>query len=316
MVIAIIAVLIGLLLPAVQKVREAAARMSCSNNLKQLMLAFHNFESARGGFPCNREVRQVNATTKANSFWGVQILPYVEQDNVKALYNFDQNYNTAANSGVLATRLKLHVCPSAPNPGRTQLVNATGQPGAPYAAAASDYAALTGVDTVNLYQTRSTGQPGKGFIPGAAPAEPENIIGTNGDNDYVAISRITDGTSNTIGLVEMGGRPDRYKTGPAPDTFTPPPSQTLAAWAGPNVFSATGFLQDGTPAPAQGTLARGGGPCMVNCNNANSIFAFHSGGSNGTLADGSVRFLRSSVTAATVAALITRTGGEVIPGDY
>jgi prepilin-type N-terminal cleavage/methylation domain-containing protein/prepilin-type processing-associated H-X9-DG protein len=316
-VIAIIAVLIGLLLPAVQKVREAAARIKCSNNLKQFGLAFHNFESVRGGLPCNREVRLVPpSNTRVNSFWGVQILPYIEQEPARNLYNFERNYNHSANRAVLVLPLALHLCPSVPNSSRTVPVNSQDQSGVTYQAAVSDYAGLTAVDTVNLYQFRANGQPGKNFIPGRPP-EPDTVIGTNGDNDYVPLARISDGTSQTMMVVEMGGRPNRFKTGRQPDTTVPPPSQTLGAWAGPNTFSATGFLADGTPAPPMnGVATRGGGPCMVNCNNANSIYSFHTGGANAVFADGSVRFLREGTAAAVVAALVTRAGGEVVPGDF
>src|SRR5437667_8375064 len=94
-VIAIIAILIGLLLPAVQKVREAAARMSCSNNLKQLGLALHNFESANGVFPTSGE--GPSASNQYTVFDSVstytQLLPYIEQDNVYRMMNENLRYN-------------------------------------------------------------------------------------------------------------------------------------------------------------------------------------------------------------------------------
>src|SRR5262245_13984576 len=113
-VIAIIAVLIGLLLPAVQKVREAAARMSCTNNLKQIALANMNYESANGTF--------LPGVGKNGCCWGtwmIPILPYMEQDNLFKYYvNFGgldtsgPRYTGGTNATVASTRLKAFTCPS------------------------------------------------------------------------------------------------------------------------------------------------------------------------------------------------------------
>src|SRR5262245_223652 len=87
-VIAIIAVLIGLLLPAVQKVREAAARMQCQNNLKQLGLALHNYHDANSSFPPGGVTNGPCCGTPSGANWAIYLLPYIEQDNLYKLYNF------------------------------------------------------------------------------------------------------------------------------------------------------------------------------------------------------------------------------------
>src|SRR5439155_1147765 len=153
-VIAIIAVLIGLLLPAVQKVREAAARMSCQNNLKQIGLAEHGYHDTYGKFTCSWDYeppKPPQRPTAVAHSWCVYLLPYLEQDNMFRQYNFNgTDYNDQPNGVLIQTPLKVFQCPSSPNQGRVYSfpVPAGVLPGLPsgtLTASASDYTAITGV---------------------------------------------------------------------------------------------------------------------------------------------------------------------------
>jgi prepilin-type processing-associated H-X9-DG protein len=122
----------------------------------------------------------------------------------------------------------------------------------------------------------------------------------------VKIMEISDGTSNTFLAIEAAGRPKNWVRG-----TTGTRTLTQGGWAEQNGFAVRGYQADGTPL---GGVT--GGPCMLNCNNEFSIYAFHTGGANALFADGSVRFARDGATANTIAALITRAGGEVVPSDF
>src|SRR5437763_6025817 len=114
-VIAIIAVLIGLLLPAVQKVREAASRAKCQNNLKQLGLGLHAHHDALGGFPPGKQ----DGTNVPVHTWTPFVLPFIEQQNLYNRYDFTKNWDAAPNdvngTGVIQTRVVTFLCPSAPD---------------------------------------------------------------------------------------------------------------------------------------------------------------------------------------------------------
>jgi prepilin-type N-terminal cleavage/methylation domain-containing protein/prepilin-type processing-associated H-X9-DG protein len=302
-VIAIIGVLIALLLPAVQKVREAANRMACSNNLKQLGLALHNFHDGHGGFPAARHDVPPYAgmrETPPRISWTAQVLPYIEQDNLQKRYRLDLDFQEPENDGFPPytgdkagpnqTDIKVFICPSAP-PGRKG-ANHRG---------ILDYPPPSQIHRPNP------------FVRQMPPNDPtwDGVLGINVER---RLTDITDGTSNTLLLVEDGGRNQYWEMGKFISNSRP--SNLIVgesgAWAVPGShLSVAGFdpSKIGTGQDLQP------GPCAVNCSNDQEIYGFHPGGANVLFADGSVRPLRANTDINIVVALITRNQGEVIPAD-
>jgi prepilin-type processing-associated H-X9-DG protein/prepilin-type N-terminal cleavage/methylation domain-containing protein len=302
-VIAIIAALIGLLLPGVQKVREAANRIRCTNNLKQIGLALHSYHDANNGLPSSFNTPGVPRV----SFF-TRVLPYLEQGNLHAKYDFSQNWYDPANLPITTTPIKIVQCPSTPNPNRLD-----GRPDAPGGwsplVAVSDYGATTHVDP-RLKTAGLVPVVGEGLMPKNDPAP--------------RFANVSDGLSNTIAVAESAGRPQLWQAG-QPVGSPPGVRVNGGGWArAATDFSIDGSTYDGTSLP---------GPCAVNCTNgedsivypdpyygtngSGEIYAFHTGGANVVFADGSVHFLRQNMSIATLAALVTRAGGETIQAsDY
>jgi prepilin-type N-terminal cleavage/methylation domain-containing protein/prepilin-type processing-associated H-X9-DG protein len=276
-VIAIIGVLIGLLLPAVQKVREAAARIKCFNNLKQIGLALHNFENDRGKFPPGSVIGPLQH--------GVFpfLLPYLEQQPLYNQYRWDVSYNAPANQPTVATHLRILQCPSA-EPDR--LVTEAEFPGAwsgGRKGACSDYNGIRGMDSTLA---------DRGWIDPVG-----NYEGALTQNRMVRFADITDGTSNTLLMAEAAGRPQRWQAG----RLVPGVYSAGAAWAAPGLLQGRGSTADGAVQP---------GRCAINCTNQREVYSFHPGGANALMADGSVRFLKAGIDIRAFARLVTRAGGE------
>jgi prepilin-type N-terminal cleavage/methylation domain-containing protein/prepilin-type processing-associated H-X9-DG protein len=305
-VIAIIAVLIGLLLPAVQKVREAAARAKCQNTLKQLALAVHTFHDTHQRFPIAVDRGNLvppNPPAIPNGIWlgwiG-QILPYFEQQN---LYRMVTDTDTATRNAAQATPIPLLICHSDPR-GVTPITLTTST--APWAYTTS-YVAITGLDRWGR------GYPGNAASPIAAPAE--GIIQGKWDGatirpKFVNFTTIPDGTSNTLLLGEQP-----FETGTnvnVVNLWNAGNNDAIMGVANTSKLRETEtatarFQQDGGP-PCPGVAYFGPGDLNNKCH-FNHLWSFHQGGANFAFGDGSVRFLPYSASQILIP-LATREGGE------
>jgi prepilin-type N-terminal cleavage/methylation domain-containing protein/prepilin-type processing-associated H-X9-DG protein len=323
-VIAIIAILIGLLLPAVQKVRDAAARLTCQNNLKQMGLALHNAESATGVFPHGGQGR--NAAGSANVFYTernvqetaptptfglishslhTRLLPFMEQDNVLRLMDLNYAYNDPAfPNNQLAARsvVKSYICPSVGN--RSSSQDAAGFAYTDYSNPAT--AMVNALTPANMELTATGG------LLNTSWGGPRLICLLNGQQPRSA-GQVPDGTSNTVAICEMAGRSDAMPFSPGTSNALNPTGRRFWAWAEPdNAFNVDQLINNNaTPR---------GGPTTcpwtrLNCGPNEEIFSFHTGGANMVMGDGSVRFQRDSTSGLALRAMLTVDGGEVNPAD-
>ena len=303
-VIAIIAILIGLLLPAVQKVREAAARTQCLNNMKQLGLALHGFHDVNGVFPASGWT-QAGPGNPAGKYvgWRPLTLPYIEQENLQKLYDFNVNWWELTNPTAGAVKVKTYQCPSVPQ--RLDVLSAIAKPPRPAmtfanAIAGTDYEAILGVQ------------------PTAINPHMANTAFYNAGNRFSVMSRnsrttmvgITDGTSSTIVVVECGARPLVYLGRTANPALNNDQGIGWIDSEGP--FSLDGATSNGS---AEGCGIAGGCTQAMNAKNNNEPYSFHAGGANFLFADGHVGFVRDSIPLVTLAALCTMQAGEVV-GEY
>jgi len=319
-VIAIIGILIALLLPAVQAAREAARRSQCSNNLKQLGLGLHNYHDVNNTFPFAFMATLPPSALNAQ-VWGVRILPFIEQG---ALYQqYDNRYpavdvtygGLAANVTAVGTPLQSFVCPSTPGGAADRKSNCivnvarlnsalTGSFTAT-SIAPSDYCVINEVGTpytTTAYAGYSSG------IPSDRSAALQPVVPALSLNKGSRMADIRDGTSNTMLVGERVGGPTLYIKGGRPDTtgFIPG-TENGGYW---------GTILNGFAMPFIGSTSDGlgtaGGSCAINCTNrlAQGFYAFHPGGAQFLVCDGSCRFMSETVEAFVFASFITRSGGE------
>jgi prepilin-type N-terminal cleavage/methylation domain-containing protein len=283
-VIAIISVLIGLLLPAVQKVREAAALLSCRNNLKQIGLAMHQYHDAKGAFPVGYyDPTPWPALDNGPGWgWGAFLLPFLEQDNLYRQIRFDLDVGDPANAAVRATFLKIYSCPS-----DELLLTITVTDGGAnsWTLAQGSYVACNGNDGVDDFTT----PPHTGAFVRAVKG--------------YRIADITDGLSNTL---FVGDRTSKL---------------SYCTWVGGPTGALNPFLQAPGNFGAEVTLlmchAGVTGPNSPGVFDADSTSSPHRLGVPFLFGDGSVHFLSNSIDIATWMALATRAGGEAsLNGDF
>jgi prepilin-type N-terminal cleavage/methylation domain-containing protein/prepilin-type processing-associated H-X9-DG protein len=307
-VIAIIGVLIALLLPAVQSAREAARRSQCTNNLKQLGIGVHNFHDTQNQLPVS--TRPDGLTTSPRVSGLTRLLPYVEQAVVYDAINLKINWGNPENFTAEITKINAFLCPTSPNPDRLDGLPEN-NPWTAGVSAVTDYSPITRVDD-RLLTLGLVDKAGPGMLP-------KNLKSTFAD--------VRDGLSNTIMFAESAGRPYLYrKGGVLVDEDLTKHRVNAGGWGRPaSDFSVDGSITSGATLP---------GACALNCTNGEDIvllgypapapygtdgtaeaYAFHPGGANFLMGDGSVRFLKDSITIRTFAKLVTRGGREVISQD-
>jgi prepilin-type N-terminal cleavage/methylation domain-containing protein/prepilin-type processing-associated H-X9-DG protein len=340
-VIAIIAVLIGLLLPAVQKVREAANRTTCTNNLKQIALALQNYHDTNKQFPPaalptsppqpgwdpinNWNGRGPCSNSTAVGCWGptwvTLILPYIEQDNLFKAWNMALPSSHPGNQAVVTTKLQTFICPSDNPKAPLDQPNSQG-----WFMARGNYGANGGTGRLGSHSYGNT-TPINGWYQniqqrrGLMNARQQSV-----DRSGTTIAEVKDGVSNTLAVTEL-----IVSIEPGDDSFG------LWALAGANIITAyNDYTDPGTLPPPPGNIqtpncdarfpyCKSWTPyCDNNHTGVDPIYgcedsdhatgarSAHSGGVNAAMLDGSVRFISNSVSPLTWYGLFTINGGEVL----
>lgn len=308
-VIAIIAILTALILPAVQQAREAARITQCKNNLKQIGLALHNYESTHTMLPPSR----INiASPVFQQSWIVMILPYMDQAVVYNQYNFNVSWYGQANDNATKVKLPMLECPSS--------LVAEVQP-----SAALIDAITNGTRTVipkwgrSDYNSINAVRNSVPSLSGGRPYGTKESLGVLGRGPGgTRLAQIGDGLSNTVMIAEDTSRPRLFinrSEGVNPRAGLAFGTNVVAdgwGWADINGgFSIDGSNRFGVQnsTASDGTVT-GIGTCFINCTNDSELYSYHISGVHGLLADGSVRLLSSNMSGAVLAAVCTRLGGE------
>lgn len=314
-VIAIIGMLVALLLPAVQAAREAARRLNCENNLKQIGLAMHNFSDSNGGFPPTR------TTSPVSHSWVIDLLPFLESEPLRKSYRYDQQYYTSTNQTVVKTALRLLQCPTSPNQNRlVQLTSGNGSSFIYY-----DNSSTSGI-TTSTAAGLANGAYGAAcdywvhhmsvvsFDRTTTGNMPMSNFGTEGKKSTLTpLTAITDGLSQTIVVDEIAMRPEHWILGvKQSDTV----AQFGGAWVWAPSYPANVYTADGkTARSGTAVVTESDYPCAINCNNGGGVYAFHPAGANSLFCDGSVHFLSKNLSSTVYLALVTADAGDIIPNS-
>jgi prepilin-type N-terminal cleavage/methylation domain-containing protein len=309
-VIAIIGILVGLLLPAVQAAREAARRMSCSSNARQLGLALMNYESAYKRLPPSR-ISTNNPVFQVS--WPAMILPMIEQGPNFTRYNFNLPWYAPANDVVTTTQIPIMICPSSPSPRDIPPQNL-------YAAISNNLrtdSPLWGhADYGSINAVRNSAFVAAG-LPSIGTREVMGAMGRGPEG--VKLATIRDGLSNTLVIGEGAGRPTMYVSGrrvinPRPGIASGT-NVTVDGWGWADInggFSVDGSnaqgLQNSTTSAGATTIV---GNCFMNCTNDSEFYAFHGSGAHYVVGDGSVQFISANIAGPAFVALCTRDLGDI-----
>lgn len=295
-VIAIIAILIGLLVPAVQKVRESAARLTCTNNLKQIGLAFHNYHGVRGSFPPGfaSQAATVDGPSLGPGWgWGAHLLPYLEQGGLHKQIDFSKDITHPANAQARVASVSIFRCPSDSPAGDTVTVrDGSGNPICDVAFA--NYVGMAGVYEVSGYPDTGNGAPGVLLR-----------------NSRVRVIDITDGSSNTLFVGERAwlwqGRvrsPVTTWVGAVTNAVIP---QTLNPALGVEVEGIMVLTNSGS-------VAEGRVPNNA-MDHVEDACSNHAQGVNFLFGDGSVRSIHNTISPTVWVGIATRAGGEPVNPD-
>lgn len=345
-VIAIIAVLIALLLPAVQAAREAARRMQCTNNLKQMGLALHNYQTSLDCFPPAGESTYYgsNAPTPETQFvdgsYGplARILSYLEGGASYNALNFSLDHNdlSGANFTGASTVISGFLCPSAvrQDGGGRDAID-------PADSAAKKFNQGYGLQDYGATAYTDIDPQGKTGGAGASASAPFRNKAARVDGllkqGFTRISEATDGLSNTVALAEDAGRDSTFQSpyieqdmigsSPRSDTylvkFTParnvtPGQRRFWRWvdADGSYGVSTGPNNKARPMNTNGHYLAPDPAIEGNNSGANDeAFSYHPGGVNALMGDGSVRFIKDSINVVTWRGLISKSGGEILSAD-
>ena len=316
-VIAIIGVLVALLLPAVQAAREAARRMSCSNNLKQIGLGLHNYATLFHRFPPG-QMKPCPQPDCEHMAWSAYFLEWIEESALQAKIDFKKKLDGIENKDYVSVVIPVYICPSVGQKHASRLddsrisLDIAGSPGVydpetGEGMACIDYAGISG--------PRFPGNPGNPYVPafqnsatGGYYREDQGVLLTNGTPQarrQVPLKRITDGLTKTLIVAECAGR--------GVDTAGSPEYQGL--WAGGENTMVIGAFT--------GSIATSKVVPWINAQPATTAWTHeqmrsdHPGGAHGLMCDGSVHFLAEEIALSVMLGLASRDGGEIVKaGDY